>query len=388
MTTSKATREQLRRHNRQLMLHAVYSGLADNRAALAQETGLAKPTVSDLIGELIDEGLLIEVGRGQSTDSGGKRPTLLQFVPDARQVIGISLDVDRVRGVLCNMAGKIIAQHHANLLDIEGHPVIAIVQHVINGLIAQLDAPLLCIGIGVPGIVENSVGVVRYAPQFGWQNLPLAEILTDCFQVPVYVANKAEMAAMGQFAFGMPNDSRSPVVVLLNSTIEIGMVLGGAIYHNGGDISSLHVSRHIGQHSETGRLETFLSWPYLKRRAELLRQEHPNTTLPVTGLTFMHMQYAALHGDVAAQILVEEITDILAQVFSWIIAMLRPDHISLAGGIVDLGETVLNRIMDKAESLVQPELVQSVKFSLAESYELSALGAVAEALQNELGLVR
>ncbi len=384
MTASKATREQLRRHNRQLMLHAVYSGLADNRAALALETGLAKPTVSDLIGELMDEGLLIEVGRGQSTDSGGKRPTLLQFVPDARQVVGISLDIDRVRGVLCNMAGKIIAQHHASLLDIEGHPVIDIVQHVINGLIAQLDAPLLCIGIGVPGIVENSMGVVRYAPQFGWQNLPLAEILSNCYHVPVYVANKAEMAAMGQFAFGMPNDSRNPVVVLLNSTIEIGMVLGDAIYHNGGDISSLHISRH----NETGRLETFLSWPYLKRRAELLRHEYPDTTLPASGLTFMHMQYAALHGDVAARLLVEEITDILAQVFSWIIAMLRPDHISLAGGIVDLGETVLNRIMEKTESLVQPELVQSVRFSLAESYELSALGAVAEALQNELGLVR
>lgn len=388
MTATKATREQLRRHNRQLLLHAVYSGLADNRAALAQETGLAKPTVSDLIGELMDEGLLIEVGRGQSTDSGGKRPTLLQFVPDARQVIGISLDVDRVRGVLCNMAGKIIAQHHASLPEIEDYPVIETVQHVINGLIAQLDAPLLCIGVGVPGIVENELGKVRYAPQFGWQNLPLAQILMEHYQVPIYLANKAEMAAMGQFAFGLSNESRNPVVVLLNDTIEIGMVLGGAIYHNGSDISSLHISRQLGQSSETGRLEAFLSWPFLKRRAEVLRRQYPETTLPVTGLTFMHMQYAALHGDAAAQTLVEEITDLLAQVFSWIIAILRPDHISLAGGIVDMGETVLNRIMEKAEALVQPELVQSVRFSLAESFELSALGAVAEALQNELGLVR
>lgn len=143
------------------------------------------------------------------------------------------------------------------------------------------------------------------------------------------------------------------MVVLLDGAIEIGMVLGDAIYHNGGDISSLHISRH----NETGRLETFLS-SLSERRAELLRHESPDTTLPASGLTFMHMQYAALHGDVAALLLVEEITDILAQVFSWIIAMLRPDHISLAGGIVDLGETVLNRIMEKAESLVQPELVQ------------------------------
>jgi predicted NBD/HSP70 family sugar kinase len=384
MTASKATREQLRRHNRQLLLHAVYSGLADNRAALAQETGLAKPTVSDLIGELIEEGLLIEVGRGQSTDSGGKRPTLLQFVPDARQVIGVAVDVDRVRGVLCNMAGQIIAQHHAALVEAEGQEVIEILEHVINGLIAQLDAPLLCIGVGVSGTVDNLTGIVNYAPTFGWQNLPLVEALAKNYDVPIYIANKAEMAAMGQFAFGMLDDARNPVVVLINRTIEIGMVLGGAIYHNGGDIGSLRINHH----NQEGQLETFLSWPHIKQRAEILRHECPNSTLPEHNLTPMHIQYGAMNGDPAATALVEEISDTLAQVFGWVIAMLRPDHISLAGAIVDMGEVVLPRAVEKTDAMLQPGLVQTVRFSLTESYELGAIGAVAEALHNELGLVR
>ena len=81
MKPKKATREQLKRHNRQLLLRAVYYDLADNRAALAQMTGLAKPTVSDLIAELMEEGLLEEGGLGESTDIGGKRPTLIKFVP-------------------------------------------------------------------------------------------------------------------------------------------------------------------------------------------------------------------------------------------------------------------------------------------------------------------
>ena len=75
MKPLKATREQIRQHNRQLLLRAVYTGLADNRAALAVETGLAKPTVSDLIGELIAEGLLVESGRGES--SGGKEECVI-----------------------------------------------------------------------------------------------------------------------------------------------------------------------------------------------------------------------------------------------------------------------------------------------------------------------
>jgi DNA-binding IclR family transcriptional regulator len=58
MNARKATRTQLRRHNRLLILRAIYAGEADNRAALAQATGLAKPTVSELVTELIESGLV------------------------------------------------------------------------------------------------------------------------------------------------------------------------------------------------------------------------------------------------------------------------------------------------------------------------------------------
>jgi predicted NBD/HSP70 family sugar kinase len=102
----------------------------------------------------------------------------------------------------------------------------------------------------------------------------------------------------------------------------------------------------------------------------------------------MHIQYGAMNGDPAATALVEEISDTLAQVFGWVIAMLRPDHISLAGAIVDMGEVVLPRAVEKTDAMLQPGLVQTVRFSLTESYELGAIGAVAEALHNELGLVR
>src|SRR6185295_5754094 len=101
-----ATHGHLRRTNQQLLLRAVYTGLANSRTELAQEMGMAKPTVSDLIGELIDQGYLIEKGFGKSTEEGGKRPRLLEFVPDARQVIGISIETARVTGVLTNLDGQ------------------------------------------------------------------------------------------------------------------------------------------------------------------------------------------------------------------------------------------------------------------------------------------
>ncbi len=126
--TDKATHSQLKRHNQQLLLRAVYGGLADNRAALAQETGLAKPTVSELVSELIEAGLLVEEGHGHSTEGGGKRPRLLKFVPESRHVIGISLNEERALGALGILNGQITAQHYIDLEGAQGDEVVEILQ--------------------------------------------------------------------------------------------------------------------------------------------------------------------------------------------------------------------------------------------------------------------
>ena len=107
MSSQKATRSQVRQYNQQLVLRLVYSGQADNRAALAQKSGLTKPAVSNLVADLIDEGLLEEGGYGDSTESGGKRPRLLKFVSEARQAIGVSINYDRFIGMLTNLDGQV-----------------------------------------------------------------------------------------------------------------------------------------------------------------------------------------------------------------------------------------------------------------------------------------
>lgn len=380
MKPLKATRENLRRHNRQLLLRAVYTGLADNRAALAQETGLAKPTVSDLIGELIAEGLLVEGGLGESTESGGKRPTLIKFVPDARQVIGVSLDNGRAFGVLCNLAGLVMAQHTAELDGAQGDEAQAVLTDVINGLIAQLDAPLLCIGIGVPGAVDTASGMVLESHPLGWQRLALAERLAAQYEVPVYTGSSAELTALAQYAFGLNGDdqTRNLVTVLVTNSVEVGITLDGVTYHQGGDISALRA---------VDRLDALIGWTAVQQRAADLRRQYPASTLPETGLTYMHVHYSAVNGDPAAQQLCEELAGHLAQVMGWIIGLLRPDHVSLAGPIVNLGEGFLQRVVAKTEAMLWPEVVRPVVFSLAYSGNLSAIGAAALALHRELDIL-
>lgn len=380
MKPLKATHENLRRHNRQLLLRAVYTGLADNRAALAQVTGLAKPTVSDLIGELIEDGLLVEGGLGESRESGGKRPTLIKFVPDARQVIGVSLDNGRAFGVLCNLAGQVAAQHYAELENAQANDVEVILTDVMNGLVAQLDSPLLCIGIGVPGEVDTTSGVVLESSPLGWRYLPLAEHLFTRYEVPVYTGSSAELTALAQYAFGLNGDdlTRNLVTVLVTNSVEIGITLDGVTYHQGGDIGGIRAPE---------RLDALLGWSSVQLRAAELRRLYPGSTLPETGLTYMHIHYNATNGDPAAQQLCEELATCLAQIMGWIVGLLRPDHISLAGPIVNLGETFLGQVVAKMEAMLWPEVVRPVVFSLAYSGNLSAIGAAALALHRELDIL-
>ncbi|HVO41334.1 MAG TPA: ROK family transcriptional regulator [Aggregatilineales bacterium] len=386
MTLRKATHGQIRRENRQLLLRAVYSGLANSRVDLANETGLAKPTVSDLIGELIEAGYLAETGFGQSTDEGGKRPRLLRFVPGARDVIGISVSSERILGVLSDLDGRVLVHHFRDLAGARGALVVDILCEVINGLLAQQSAPLLCIGVGIPGVADSDTGLVHYAPYLDWENVQLAGILSRRYEVPVYVANSTELAAMAQYAFSEINGASNLVTILVNENVGVGLVLDGAKYHGGSELGRLRISWSSQLPAESD-LEAHLGWQYVRQRALPLGARYVDSSLPGDKLTYLHIREAVSEQEPLAVALRDELASYLAQVFAWVLALLHPDHISLAGGIADLGEPFLDGVIEKTRALVWPDVMNAVSFSLNNASNLVAIGAVAQALQKELGLI-
>src|SRR3954463_7757200 len=106
----RATHQQTRTFNQQLVLRALHDRSLLSRADLARLTGLTRTSVSDLVATLIDDGLIEEVGRGQS--SGGKTPILLRVAPDGRHVIGLDLAEAQFRGAVVNLRGEILRSIH------------------------------------------------------------------------------------------------------------------------------------------------------------------------------------------------------------------------------------------------------------------------------------
>ena len=109
----KATHQQTRTFNQQLVLRALHDHSPLSRADLARLTGLTRTSVGDLVGTLIDAGLIEEVGRGRS--SGGKTPILLRVAPDGRHLIGLDLGEAQFSGAVVNLRGEILRSIHLPL---------------------------------------------------------------------------------------------------------------------------------------------------------------------------------------------------------------------------------------------------------------------------------
>ncbi len=114
----KANQRKARQHNLRLVLKTIYDQGEISRADIARATGLTRATVSDVVSELIGQGIVAETGIGPS--AGGKPPILLGVVDDARQIIGIDLAESEFRGAVVNLRGEIRHRSPSPVQDRDG----------------------------------------------------------------------------------------------------------------------------------------------------------------------------------------------------------------------------------------------------------------------------
>ncbi|HEX7223412.1 MAG TPA: MarR family transcriptional regulator, partial [Candidatus Limnocylindrales bacterium] len=132
---AKATHAQTRQHNHRLVLRTVYDFGPISRADVARSTGLTRTTVSDVVGDLLTDGMVEEIGRGPST--GGKSPILISIVPDARQVIGLDLGESTFAGSLVNLRGDVRRVIEKPVDGRNGDDALALVFELVDELIAE-----------------------------------------------------------------------------------------------------------------------------------------------------------------------------------------------------------------------------------------------------------
>jgi predicted NBD/HSP70 family sugar kinase len=266
--STKVLPEHARGHNRSLVLQTLYRSGTQSRADIARETGLTRVTISDLVAELIVEGLVIETGQREDARPG-KPATMLELNRNAFQIVGIDLsDYAVFRGALLDLDGQITERIEVPLAGSVGADATAKVATIVETLIGRATLPILGVGVGSPGVVDLG-GVVLSAPNLGWANEPLQARLEAQFSVPVLVINDANAAALAEHSFGDADSDM--MLVKVSHGVGAGLLLDGTPLFGSrfaaGEIGHVVVGTDGGLECVCGKhgcLETWLAVPRLE----------------------------------------------------------------------------------------------------------------------------
>lgn len=267
---AKVLPEHARAHNRSLLLQHLFHEGATSRADLSRVTGLNRVTTSDLVGVLLAEGLVTELG-ARPQGKVGKPAILVAMRTDAFQIVTVDLGTGRsLRGAVVDLRGHRLSAASVPLAGRTGEALTALVTRFARRLVAMATAPVIGVAVAAPGIID-STGVVLESPGRGWFDVPLAALLTDSLGLPVFVANDANTAVLCEYTFGGA-DGAGLMVLMVGDGVGAGVMLDGARVRGHGDgageIGHVRVVEEGGLECACGRsgcLETVLSVAALER---------------------------------------------------------------------------------------------------------------------------
>lgn len=277
-----ANQRSVRRHNLGVVLRHVAEFGPRSRAAIALETGLNKTTVSSLVGELIDFGLVAETSVEMRGTVG--RPALPVALGGERVIgLGLELGVDFLSVLTGDLAG---CRHHATVVseDNRGRPVADVMARL--GAMARdtlqraADAGHVCAGavIALPGLVDSASGQLLVAPNLGWAGVDVpallrAELGDPAF--PIRADNEANLGALAELWLGAGREFRDFIYISGELGIGAGLIVGGELFRGasgfGGELGHVTVDAE-GERCACGSrgcLETRVALGALARAAGL-----------------------------------------------------------------------------------------------------------------------
>jgi glucokinase-like ROK family protein len=395
--TQKATLEQTKNHNKRLILKTIYDQLETSRADIARITGLTRPTVSSIVAELIEEGLVEEVGQGQS--EGGKPPILLSVVDDSRHLIAIDLADSEFQGAVVDLRGRVIHRECLPVNDCDGEAALDLVYELGDRLIKAATRPLLGIGIGTPGLIDAQGGIVRKAVNLDWQELPLRKLLNARYQLPVHIANDGHVAALGEYIFGQGRKTANLIIVKVGRGVIAGIVLNGRLHY--GDGSGAGEIGHVKVVEDGlpcpcghfGCLETVTNSRAVVEQAKIIARTNPQSTLHrftsnLEAITPEYVYQAFEAGDQSLQPIIVTVGRYLGLAVAHLVGVLNVQCILICGSVARFGESLLDPIRQEMQQRSLALVADQTHIGVSRlGQDIVLQGAAALLLANELGLV-
>ena len=343
-------RDLMRAINRAKIIEIIRTAGLISRVDLAAESGLSKASVTGITADLIKEGLIIEKQSGEY--EGGRRPKLLGLNPDGAYVVGINLSIKEISVVVMNLEADILTstnhplenRHHS--VDEITEMMVAAVQHCMwEGNFAR--DRISGVGIGVPGPVLAGSGIIRFLPNYGWENVTLRDKVQARLGLPCFIDNSSNTLAAAEHWFGEGKGIDNFLVVTLLNGVGIGIVINSHIYRGAAGIAGefghniIDPAGPLCRCGKHGCVESYAGMFSLLREARIAA-EHGLWTPPNPATITFDDLVAELHRDNAALIgIFNQAGTILGRGAAHLVALFNPSRIIITGTSVKAGRYLL-----------------------------------------------
>ena len=345
MTSSQFSSRHL---NRLRVIETIHRHPATSRAEITRHTGLARQTVSTVIEELLEAGIVDEhaVAEPERRRNTGRPPVLLSLVSDAAFAVGLDFGHQHIRVAVCDVSGQPIVDDFSPA-EVDHAPTesLDLAEELVRQALrrAGIDSDrLLGVGMDLAAPINRSTGeLVANGILPGWHGIRPAAEMEARLGIPVQIENDANAGALGENLFGAGRGVDDLVYVRLSAGIGAGIILSGRPYHGSlglaGEIGHVLSDPHgpICRCGNRGCLETIASPVAV---AALLE---PSMNRPIAISTLLELVASGHRG---AQRAVEDAGDAVGTVLAALVNILNPQLLLVGGELAAAGEIILEPI--------------------------------------------
>lgn len=312
-----------------------------SRADLVRASNLSAPTVTNVVKDLLSEGLVEPLGEGES--NGGRPPDMIRFRAERGCLLAVEISAENILLLLTDLNGSELETQKLSLAKRKTTPdaICGYIGEELKILLRKQKktrAQLLAVVVGVPAITNVEEGsVLSISTLEGWRSVPLRAMLTKIANCLVIVENDMNLAALGEHYCGAAQAEKNFVFMKIGTNVGAGIFLGGRIHHgsqwSAGEIAYLRlpsISRRQPTIHEFGELEMVLTSSGILKSWQEESGKASRTGREIDAVGILNLAQA---GDVRAEKIVRQRAEIVADIIVNLSLVLNPGLILLGGEI-------------------------------------------------------
>ncbi|MEP6925555.1 MAG: ROK family transcriptional regulator [Pyrinomonadaceae bacterium] len=374
--------------NRQIVLNYVREEGPISRAEIARQTALQRSTVSLIVDELRDFGL---IGEFHGESSGGRPPLLLSLRTSHAVAIGVDLGTVRTTVATSDLTGRVIDREDFQT-DADVEKTIAHIIDCSRKFITKNGNTIEGIGICLPGLIDAEKRRSIYIPYFNWHDPPIIEKIEAATGLTVRADNDANAAALAELWFGRPEirEVRDFIMVLVEDGIGTGIVLDGQIYRGkdgvAGEFGHMTIGKDAPVACAAGSRDCWEA--FASEKAALARyRKLAKRSADSSRISFPRLLNLALNGDDDAQTALKQTAHYIGVGIANLIQGLSPETVIIGGMIVSAWSLIAEDVRAGAELATCRGLPSARIIPSTLGTQPNVLGAISLVLANKFAFV-